>query len=683
MSLIRNFRNKVCEKCFFCRSLCFCPLCKQCPQCCKCPTSGRSSPRVLAKMAPLGRKSESNIHFKGRLCSPIQSQTPTGSRPFDSQWLCKPHQEPLPEGGFASTTQEKGSREGQGSDLSRLFQQTIHCPQTKSKMAANPRPQCAEQVSERQNFQDGNPGNNKALPSARGVGNLAGFQRRLLPHPCSQPVQEVPPVPFSKSDLSVPGTSLWPIRTSYGVHGSGQRSKADGSIPGYKNPPVPRRLVDSSPHQRILPSGHPVSSRPLSVPLLGDKLTEIGVGPNSSVRVRRLQIRPLTRTSKTNPSTLGIYPSEDSLHYVQSDMPGQDFYVPNRPSNGNRETSASRETPHEAHPVALEKSVEDSRIVGERDPHSEIPPSASPVVDQRDECPSGSTSPPHASCNTNLYRRLKRRLGCSLRRLHRKRHLVTSRKPSSHQLPGTKGRLTGTKTVPSSSARKSRSGRHRQHYSCGLHQQGGRYEVRLTLCPSLAPSLLVQPETGHPKSPTHSRPSECHCRQIVKTRPSHSNRVVSPSRCNQPSVSDMAPSADRHVCDKVQLQTGAICVPSARSSGLGSGRPISMLGEPGHVCLPTDISPGQGSEQTIRPLLQESHSDSPRLAQHAMVLGSSGNVIPNPSVPSTSSRPSNSALQQGASQELEQPKSPCLAPRAEAVREQGFSSPVASRIVAP
>ena len=51
MSLIRNFKNKVCEKCFFCRSLCFCPLCNQCPQCCICTASGRSSPRVLAKMA--------------------------------------------------------------------------------------------------------------------------------------------------------------------------------------------------------------------------------------------------------------------------------------------------------------------------------------------------------------------------------------------------------------------------------------------------------------------------------------------------------------------------------------------------------------------------------------------------------------------------------------------------------
>ena len=196
-------------------------------------------------------------------------------RPFDHQWLCKPLEEPLPEGGFASTDQEKGSREGQGSNLSSLFQQTVHCPQTKSKMAANSRSQCPEQIFERQNIQNGDPGNNQNLTAARGVGDLAGFQRHLLPHPCAQPVQEIPPVPFPKSDLSIPGPSIWPLHSSYGVHWSGQRGEVNGSIQGYKTPPVPRRLVDSSPYQRTLPPGHPISPRPLSGVGLGSQPSKV------------------------------------------------------------------------------------------------------------------------------------------------------------------------------------------------------------------------------------------------------------------------------------------------------------------------------------------------------------------------------------------------------------------------
>ena len=52
----------------------------------------------------------------------------------DNQWICKPHQELLPE---ACTDHQESGREGKGSDLSSFLQQDIHCPQTKPEMAAN------------------------------------------------------------------------------------------------------------------------------------------------------------------------------------------------------------------------------------------------------------------------------------------------------------------------------------------------------------------------------------------------------------------------------------------------------------------------------------------------------------------------------------------------------------------
>ena len=66
-----------------------------------------------------------------------------------------------------------------------------------------------------------------------------------------------------------------------------------------------------------------------------------------------------------------------------------------------------------------------------------------------------------------------------------------------------------------------------------------------------------------------------------------------------------------------------------------------------------------------------------------MVLGSGGTVGPDSSLPTHSSRPSDTAIQQGSSQEPDQPKPSRLAPRAAAIKEQGFSGPVASRIEAP
>ena len=65
--------------------------------------------------------------------------------------------------------------------------------------------------------------------------------------------------------------------------------------------------------------------------------------------------------------------------------------------------------------------------------------------------------------------------------------------------------------------------------------------------------------------------------------------------------------------------------------------------------------------------MQENHPDCPGVAQHSLVLGPSGHVQPN-----------SPELAQSA-----QPKSPCMAPRASAIKEQGFSEAVAARIEAP
>ena len=116
---------------------------------------------------------------------------------------------------------------------------------------------------------------------------------------------------------------------------------------------------------------------------------------------------------------------------------------------------------------------------------------------------------------------------------------------------------------------------------------------------------------------------------------------------------------------------------------MGSGRPNSLLGKPRPVCLSPSIVPGQGGQQTVGPSLQESDPHSSGLAQHGMVLGPSGTVVSDPSLPTQSSRPSDTAIQQGGSQESDQSKPTRLALRAKAIREQGFSSPVASQIEAP
>ena len=106
------------------------------------------------------------------------------------------------------------------------------------------------------------------------------------------------------------------------------------------------------------------------------------------------------------------------------------------------------------------------------------------------------------------------------------------------------------------------------------------------------------------------------------------------------------------VCHKVQ-QAPTFCLTGPRPPGLGSGCSQPFLGGTRPVRLPTNSHLGQsGGEVTGLPL-QQDHSDCPRVAQHALVLGSGGYVqsIPLclPNIPNLVSQPFNQVLHKNLS----------------------------------
>ena len=83
--------------------------------------------------------------------------------------------------------------------------------------------------------------------------------------------------------------------------------------------------------------------------------------------------------------------------------------------------------------------------------------------------------------------------------------------------------------------------------------------------------------------------------------------------------------------------------------------------------------PGQGSGETTGHPLHEVHSHCPGMAQHALVLGPSGHVEPDPIESAQSSQPVNPTVQSDPSQKSDKSESTRMAPRASAIKEQGFS----------
>ena len=68
---------------------------------------------------------------------------------------------------------------------------------------------------------------------------------------------------------------------------------------------------------------------------------------------------------------------------------------------------------------------------------------------------------------------------------------------------------------------------------------------------------------------------------------------------------------------------------------------------------------------------------------HSPLVGSSDHVQPDSTEPASIAQPVNTAFQSDPSQKSDKPKSPCMAPRASTIKEQGFSEAVAARIEAP
>ena len=200
------------------------------------------------------------------------------------------------------------------------------------------------------------------------------------------------------------------------------------------------------------------------------------------------------------------------------------------------------------------------------------------------------------------------------------------------------------------------------------------------MCPIVENLDLVYQETSNAQGPTYPRPFKCGSRQVIQAGSDHPDGVVSPSRGFSNIMQQMALASNRPIRHEVQQQVTSICVTSTGSPGHSSRCTQSAMGESGCIHLPTYYHIGQsGGEITGLPV-PVNHSDCSWVAQHALVLGSSGHVQSGPPQPA---QPVDTALQSDPSQKSDKSESPCMAPRATTIKEQGFSEAVAAQIEAP
>ena len=416
---------------------------------------------------------------------------------------------------------------------------------------------------------------------------------------------------------------------------------------------------------------------------LDSKLGKVRTGAQTNLQFRRLPVRPEGRPGPAYTRLVADPPRKDLGDPVSTDLSGPAVYVPDWSANSHRKASFPRPASYETHTVASQKQLESAGSTGKSHSGTQIPPPSFGMVVGRKQCTAGSTTASIKTRAANLYRLVKGRVGCSPWRTYRKRFLVGARKQTPHKLSGVKGSLSSPQGVPTSLCGQNCPGGHGQYNSGSLHQQGGGHEVRPTLCPSMENLDLVYQPPDNVKSPAHPRPSKCDSRQAIQAGSDHPNRMVPPSGSFSTNMQPMAPASDRSICHEVQPQVTSVCLSSTGLPGCSSGRTDSAMGESGCIRLPTDRHIGQSGGEATGLSVQKDHYDCPGVAQHALVLGLGDHVQSGPSQPAQPAQSADTALQSDPSQKSDKPKSPCLAPRATKIKEQGFSATVAARIEAP
>ena len=122
-------------------------------------------------------------------------------------------------------------------------------------------------------------------------------------------------------------------------------------------------------------------------------------------------------------------------HAVQCGVPGPAIHVPHRSSNNIRKTNPPRSAIYEAHILALEEQLEGPRITRKGNTRLQVAPPSLKMVAGGKQCASRSNITPTKACSVDLYRRIKRKVGGSLKQTHCKGNLIHSRKQAhkNHQ----------------------------------------------------------------------------------------------------------------------------------------------------------------------------------------------------------------------------------------------------------
>ena len=459
------------------------------------------------------------------------------------------------------------NRKGGKCKISRVLQSPVPSAQASPKVEASHRPQQAQHFSTRRKVQNGNSRVHQDLPDSRGVGIVDRSVGRLPTHPHPPKLKEIPKVLLQGSGVPV---HLPPIRTSHsppGFYNDCKGSETNGPLKRTQNSPIPGRLADQVPVSGGSPSEHSGGGRPNPVLGVDNKSGKIRTETYSGVFVCGLRVPSKFSPCKTHSREMAQTPGFDPTPQVKTCFDCKMFDVANWVASLNGENGPGGTPSHEALSVSSQGALEISSVAGQPPSldrsHCSPPGLVAKSLKRAERCRPSPQRPQYPT----LYRRLKRRLGRSLRSKFYKGSVVRSGKKATHKCPRIEGGLPGPSRLQGPVPEPNSVSCDRQLNSGSLHQQTRRNSLSRDVCSPVEDHDLVPSLPHNIESQAHPRVPECDGRPAVQVQPSAVNRMISASAGVQTDLPEVfTPHVDlfaTHLNHKLPLYVSPVPDPEA------------------------------------------------------------------------------------------------------------------------
>ena len=541
-----------------------------------------------------------------------------------------------------------------GSSEERLLQPAFSGPQEVGRMETSYRSFPTESACNHSSLQNGNVGLCSSFSKEARLGNFFGLDRCIFSHSNSSQVQEVPPFPFHGENISVSSPCLRFGSSSLCVFPNCEGSDKALSTHGYASSFIPRRLAPAVSVSSCVSGSQRSTSEYGVVPGICSQLGQVGASSQSEI------FFPGSSFLSRQGADRSIFGQAHEATIINTEnvvswsciSPTDPFPVG---SNGVNGSSFARWQSSQAFaPVAYQGPLVSSRpTMGlSHFPRSLVQPGRFSMAQQGLPVFHG-TFMSASSRLVSVHGCESGWLGSSYGRPISFWPMVCALAGSAHKCPGTKSSHAGSEILSSGNSALSCIAVNRQYDSSGLPEQRRGGPVTNPVIHGDQSARLVHEATCVFNGKVCTWEAERSGRLPLQERADSSHRV-DPSQGHP--VSDFSILGDpplRSVRHEAEQSTSGVCFSISRSTGMGSGCYVPVMGGNDSLCIPPNSTSDEGAcENGGRNMFGHPDSSmlgkSPILSDASFPAGCSSNQDSNPggsfdptSLPSFSSEAGN------------------------------------------